>query len=476
MENACPPAVYVPSQRGGNKLVCDGHMYRLNKKNADGTKSWKCDAKEGCKGLAKTDAEGKIVSLPTHSHLPSPEAVRAAEIRAKVRHDAAAQPTKRTARVVADAISGEARQVLAGLPSTHSLKRSAQRARESELKRARGPEDPAGPPNDKSLYELNIPAVLGDYDGSSFIIHDSGPGDDRIVIFGLAEGVKFLGASDMWLADGTFKSTPALWAQTYSVHGLQNGVVAPCLYACLPDKRKHTYRRMWRAIQSHPDLPAPPRELLTDFEIGALMAARDVFPDIHLSGCLFHLGQSVDRQVAALGLRQLYLDDAAFRLRSKSLVALAFLPPQDVVGVFEQMQARFTDAEAGLPQYFEDNYIGRLEPAGRRPPLFPIALWNVHARMAHGYTRTNNAVEGAHNSFANHIVDGSHPKLWPFIDGLKRQQSLANREMASLAAGGVGRETYREAIRNNRLKTLVERYAADGDGLKLCRGVAYNYM
>ena len=128
MENACPPAVHAPSQRGGNKLVCDGHMYRMNKKNADGTKSWKCDAKEGCKGLAKTDAEGNIVSLPTHSHLLSPEAARAAEIRAQVRRDAAAKPTRPTARVVADAMSGEARQASAGLPIARSLKRSARRS------------------------------------------------------------------------------------------------------------------------------------------------------------------------------------------------------------------------------------------------------------------------------------------------------------------------------------------------------------
>ena len=63
----------------------------------------------------------------------------------------------------------------------------------------------------------------------------------------------------------------------------------------------------------------------------------------------------------------------------------------------------------------------------------------------------------------------------PFIDGLKRQPSLANLDMAALAAGCLGRGTY-EASRNQGLQTFVDRYAADGDGLKLLRGVAYNYM
>ena len=51
----------------------------------------------------------------------------------------------------------------------------------------------------------------------------------------------------MWLAAGAFKATPPLWAQTYTVHGLQAGIAAPCLYARLPDKRKRTYRRMRQA-------------------------------------------------------------------------------------------------------------------------------------------------------------------------------------------------------------------------------------
>ena len=73
------------------------------------------------------------------------------------------------------------------------------------------------------------------------------------------------------------------------------------------------------------------------------------------------------------------------------------------------------------------------------PALFLSALWDVRARMAHGYARASNAVEGARNSSANHIVDGAHPKLWPLIDGLKCQQALANRELAARVAKHIRR-------------------------------------
>ena len=112
MENACPSALYARPKRGGDRLVCLGQMYRLNKKNEDGTESRKRDAKAGCKAFAGTDAVGGgVVALPAHSHLSSPEAVAAAEIRGAIRPDAAAQPTERPARMAADAMSGKPRKL-----------------------------------------------------------------------------------------------------------------------------------------------------------------------------------------------------------------------------------------------------------------------------------------------------------------------------------------------------------------------------
>ena len=65
-----------------------------------------------------------------------------------------------------------------------------------------------------------------------------------------------LAASQVWLADGTFKTAPALFGQVYVIHGLrggpeliEDGHLLPSLFALLPNKTQDTYMRMWQQIQ-----------------------------------------------------------------------------------------------------------------------------------------------------------------------------------------------------------------------------------
>ena len=58
------------------------------------------------------------------------------------------------------------------------------------------------------------------------------------------------------------------------------------------------------------------------------------------SGCLFHFGQCVWRQVQALGLQTKY---KAFNLSVRKLIALAFLPIVDVVRAFDMLSDEFDD-------------------------------------------------------------------------------------------------------------------------------------
>ena len=101
-------------------------------------------------------------------------------------------------------------------------------------------------------------------------------------------------------------------------------------------------------------------------------------------------------------LAQRYEDDDEFSLLIRSILALAFVPEEDVADAF------FTDlkliSEKHIPtstasimcwDYFEDNYIGRTRRG--RPhaqPKFPIALWNVESRTEEDlpFPRINNNV------------------------------------------------------------------------------------
>ena len=89
-------------------------------------------------------------------------------------------------------------------------------------------------------------------DGKKFLMYDSGPGLDRVLMFATEENRNILSNSSM--ADGTFKTAPSLFGQLYTIHGLAGGVypfrdghLLPCIYVLLPGKNSFHYNRMWQS-------------------------------------------------------------------------------------------------------------------------------------------------------------------------------------------------------------------------------------
>ena len=329
-----PEATFAPTTRGGSKLKHDGYVYRYRETNKDGTVSWKCDLdsqKFRRDGRAKTSGrdEGATVIAYTKNrrHLPDPTAENARAVVATVKRVAVEQPAATTHQVLAASVRGAPEEVLAQLNSKKTLKRAAQRARQADRKKRLVGSGEGSAPNDRSRQELHIPPHMAEFNGESFLRFDSGPGNDRIVIFGSSASAEFLSKCKTWGADGTFKVAPAIFAQLYTVHGHENGFVVPALYCLLPNKTAATYDRMWGAIKSIiPQEINEPINMAADFEVAAFAALATHFPGPAFWGCLFHLAQSVDRKVVELGLRQRYLGSPEFRRAVKSLVALAFFP------------------------------------------------------------------------------------------------------------------------------------------------------
>ena len=94
------------------------------------------------------------------------------------------------------------------------MKRSAVNAKYRDRTRAYvGPEGGKAPDR-RSLADLALPnALIRRPNGESFIIHDSGAVEDRVVMFGAEDGVSLPRAAAAWGADGAFKVAPRLWAQ-----------------------------------------------------------------------------------------------------------------------------------------------------------------------------------------------------------------------------------------------------------------------
>ncbi len=177
---------------------------------------------------------------------------------------------------------------------------------------------------------------------------------------------------------------------------------------------------------------------MTDFEKAAISAFEEEFPMVVVTGCFYHLSQSVYRRIQSEGLVTDYITDEALGKYLRMLPALALLPTDTVVPAFEEAfdedYPLYDRRAQSVIDYFEDTYIGRSRRRGRDSPLFPIGLWNVHERSLRGAARTNNAIEGWHNAFQSHMGSNS-PNIWRFITILRREVGLVHDQVRALARG-----------------------------------------
>jgi hypothetical protein len=307
---------------------------------------------------------------------------------------------------------------------------------------------------------------------------DTGPGNERIVAFATQANLNLLQRAAELFVDGTFKTTPEPFTQIYSIHGKVLGKVVPLVYALLPNKNRRSYDRLLEELKRLlPNLN--PRSIMLDYEAAAIGALSGAFPHAQLTGCFFHLGQSVWRKVQSAGLAQLYGQDADFALAIRCLPAIALLRIQDVERAFIELcnDPNFPPQAEQIADYWEDNYIGRPGRAGgpRRAPLFPRVLWNVHERTVAEQERTNNHVEGWHRAFQT-MIAGHSPNIFRFIEVLKLEQSHNSNVIEQLIAGHelpARRRTYVDFDR--RIQTILADY--DNRTLsELLRGIAYNFQ
>ena len=94
----------------------------------------------------------------------------------------------------------------------------------------------------------------------------------RFLVFGDKQLLEWLGRSNCWFADSTFKVFHSLFYQLYTIHfQFAQGVIPLVLYCLLQDKSSSTYNRLLDAvIELIPN--AAPEIILTDFKKAAMTA------------------------------------------------------------------------------------------------------------------------------------------------------------------------------------------------------------
>jgi hypothetical protein len=435
---------YVKSQKGKNMLKHDGYLFVQEKVIVDKT-IWRCElyAKKKCTARCHTQNGEVVHFISEHNHAVDVAKVKAREAMLEIKGQATTSQS--TTRNVLSNVSISLSQAVQGqMPQVDSIIRTIQRTRQQEGR---------APPTPSNLRELVIPVIYENTSlGVKFLQFDSGNADDRILIFATIDNLDRLASCNHWYADGTFKSTPPLFAQVYAIHGLKYNKVIPSVFALLPNKTEATYDRLLAALKSlRPSLN--PETVMTDFEMAFINAFRQNFPTSKQRGCFFHLSQCIWRCCQShRKILEEYKSSPDFALQVRMLLALSFVPPSEVINYFEELVENIildnSEVLRPLLDYFEDTWIGR--PTGtrnrrRRSPMYKIDLWNCYDAVKDGLAKTNNSCEGWHNAFNNHLCV-NHPTIWKFIDVLKKEQSIVDLKVTNLLSGGAPRPSRKKYL------------------------------
>ena len=120
------------------------------------------------------------------------------------------------------------------------------------------------------------------------------------------EGLTLLCDTDTLFMDGTFKTAPKLFMQTYIIHGVLGESTVPVLYSYLKRKNKEIYNELFTAIPAqctHRGLVFNPTYIHIDFEDAVIRSWRAVMGAASdITCCFFHLCQSIFEHIQNLGL------------------------------------------------------------------------------------------------------------------------------------------------------------------------------
>lgn len=408
---------FIKSEKGKNKLKLDDYLLFHDRTTpmVDGTIKtyWRCvrykDLK--CPFRAHT-VGGKVVSrFAEHNHPVNSALMEKAEEQEKLRESALSGNSPHV--VVSTLLANCSSQAAVVLPTKSSMKRNVQRVQEVRDANNRVIRLP------NTREEILIPEKFSKtIKGDEFILYDSGASNNRMIVFGTRENLRKLAHHRDWYMDGTFSSSPALFAQLFTIHFLENRSAFPMVFALMPDRKQPTYERLFSELSTiEPTID--PQSVMVDFEMASINAFESSYPDSVVHGCNFHFNQCLLRKIKQFGYWKDYNDvQLEFQKLIKMLAALAFVPEHKVMDGFELISAKFDAKYEDFLTSFEKEWIGTKDRRKQvKPGRYPIKLWNVFGADI----RTNNSVEGWHRSF-NELMVRNNPSIWRFLNVVQIEQ------------------------------------------------------
>lgn len=383
---------FMKSSRGSEKILLDGYVYVKVKDLVGGVVCYECEKRRysrQCKARLKVKGNEVIGFVNEHTHEPDPtrketllEAAQSVDGRTR---DVTKLPNQNDCTAVAKD----------GLAELHAVRHSGCNRKRTRQQRncLRSVAS--------TLENIALPMqCIKIYDNEDILLYDSGPKEERMLIFGTHENLHALELAQGWFMDGAFDVATALFAKVCTIHVLLENQTIPCVYAIFISDTLQSYIEFFEQLKTlRPNLS--PVSIMLDFDETMFRAVRVAFPNSELKGSFFHLRQDIFQKVQKHSLHQLHKDNVEVTAQSRMLLAIAFLPVDDVVSAFEELTEELSFADCiPITDYFEDTFIGRPSIRGfRRQPVFPVAFWNMYTRAKDELLELCDSVETWHQMF-----------------------------------------------------------------------------
>lgn len=213
-------------------------------------------------------------------------------------------------------------------------------------------------------------------------------------MFGTQAGLDDLENKD-WVCDGTFKCSPHIYYQLFTLRIVIWNISRSCLFVLQPSKSQITYRRLFTTLKDlHPSLE---REILMAyFERAIINAFCYTFSTTNITCCLWYLSPYCRYRFKVWLSNRRRIEQ-----HIKCFTALVLLPAHDVINGFLELTDDVNFSPMICILFWNSLYRKRTQT-------------NAFERNQKNRMRTNNRVDGFRNATENPITS-IHPNLWKLI-------------------------------------------------------------
>ncbi|CAF0884641.1 unnamed protein product, partial [Brachionus calyciflorus] len=397
-------------------LLHNGFLFKRQRINKN-TINWLCKT-GGCSGSVTVNKHDEKITrniehefVIFHKHLSEVE-LAALNFKKNCKVRSELEPSLSTGKIfheeqskIAQETNATYQELAQVLPSYSNIKSTLQKRKKKTL-----------PPLPRALKDLNLDGeFIKTVKDEKFLIYKSR--DNKILVFSSPNQLKALAEADHWYADGTFRSSTNFHYQLYIIHAYVNHHMLACCFALMNRRRKKHYIKVLNALKKESknlNLILNPSYVMTDFELAAINAFKDVFRGINSKGCLFHFCKALTKKISSneVGLKSELEKNEELIKWFKGVCALALVPLNHSDFIFEKLlkdQPNLSKIERFMDYFVKTYYEGN----------FPHEMWNHYE--TEGYPRTNNNLEGYNNKLNRHL-SVAHPDIFKAVNKFKEEE------------------------------------------------------